>query len=312
MEQSTYKYVRVDETCYNDLIVIFKAAFNQVVDVEYYKAKFNTNYLGCKHLGYLAYSGSGEPAAFYGVFPYPVNYYGKIILAAQSGDTMTHPNHTGKGLFTTLAKMTYDLCKKEGVAFVFGFPNQNSYPGFVKKLDWVHKEDMVLYEQKVLTLPLAAVAKKYPTLKNFYRLYKLFVLRSFFRKGSFFQNNTTKGKGVFIEHDEPFFNYKLFYDSHLISYQRLTLWLKVDGGLLIGDIDKNTNSISHNIQAVKRVAMVLGCTKIFFCVSPNTEMDKQLSTCLIAKKGSPIGYIDLGSGLDISLLKFCFADFDTF
>lgn len=50
-----YRYKRVDESCYNDLVRLFESAFKHVTTVAYYQNKFNTDYLGVKHLGYLAY-----------------------------------------------------------------------------------------------------------------------------------------------------------------------------------------------------------------------------------------------------------------
>ena len=65
-----YKYKRVDESCYKDLVRLYQDAFKQDTTLAYYQNKFNTDYLGVKHLGFLAYDDKNEPAAFYGVFPY--------------------------------------------------------------------------------------------------------------------------------------------------------------------------------------------------------------------------------------------------
>jgi hypothetical protein len=55
-------------------------------------------------------------------------------------DTMTHPDYRNRGLFITLANMTYDyVLEKEGSAMFIGIPGSNSFYGFVKKLNWKNK-----------------------------------------------------------------------------------------------------------------------------------------------------------------------------
>ncbi|WP_290538037.1 GNAT family N-acetyltransferase [Alcanivorax sp.] len=89
-----------------------------------------------KAVGYLAKNERGEAAAYYGVFLCDLRVDGKFFFSAQSGDTMTHPDFQGKGLFTKLALKTYDKVRELGVDFVYGFPNESSYPGFKRKLNW--------------------------------------------------------------------------------------------------------------------------------------------------------------------------------
>src|SRR5690606_35745008 len=40
------------------------------------------------------------------------------------------------GLFSLLAKGVNHRCDESGVAFIYGFPNDKSGPGFFKHLDW--------------------------------------------------------------------------------------------------------------------------------------------------------------------------------
>src|SRR6185295_4439504 len=97
-----------------------------------------------------------SPAAFYGVFPVLVLISGKEVLAAQSGDTMTHRDHQKKGLFIKLAQRTFETCREKGIELVFGLPNSNSYHGFTKKLNWQHKDDIGRFDLKlsIKTFPL--------------------------------------------------------------------------------------------------------------------------------------------------------------
>ena len=80
--------------------------------------------------------------AFYTVMPVRLRLGGEAVLAAQSMDTMTHPDYRGRGLFLKLAKACYDLAASIGVEVLYGFPNDNSYPGFIRRLNWDHTGDI--------------------------------------------------------------------------------------------------------------------------------------------------------------------------
>jgi GNAT superfamily N-acetyltransferase len=49
-------------------------------------------------------------------------------------NTATADQYQGKGLFTQLAKATFAVAAQQGFACVYGVANQNSTPGFVRKL----------------------------------------------------------------------------------------------------------------------------------------------------------------------------------
>lgn len=308
-----YNFKRVDESCYKDLVFLYESAFKQPITASYYEHKMATGYLGVKHLGFIAYAGNGQPAAFYGVFPYPMEYKGKFYLAAQSGDTMTHPEHTGKGLFTTLAKMTYALAKEEGIQFIFGFPNENSYPGFVRKLDWIHKENMRNYEWRVNTVPLAAIAKRFSFFQPLYRLYSKFIF-SFYKSSNEFLPSSVAGfEFGCVQRSIAFACYKSFYNNYLLNVGQTNIWVKTDGALLIGDIEiKDNNYPEKLLPEIKRLAFWLGCSKIIFPVGKGTAWDVLLNGKARNKEGIYIGYLDLQSGLPLDKFKFVFADFDTF
>jgi hypothetical protein len=309
---SNYTFKRVSENEYADLVYLFEDAFKQSIDIDYYRHKNATDYLGVKHLGYAAYAEDGSPAAFYGVYPYMMEYKGKKVLAAQSGDTMTHSKHTGKGLFTTLAKMTYELAKKEGIQFIFGFPNENSYPGFVKKLSWINKENMNNYLFRVSTLPLSGAAKKFPFLMPLYKWYAVMVLSSKKSGAAFFNNSIGSDFGT-VEHSPAFFKYKMFYDNHLVKLSDRSAWIKIDGTLLIGDIEiKESNNAAQVLSDVKRLAFWLGCSKIIFSVGKQTYWDKQFAAIQQPYDAVYIGYLDLQSNLPLEDFKYVQADFDTF
>ncbi|HEX3593848.1 MAG TPA: GNAT family N-acetyltransferase [Polyangiaceae bacterium] len=75
-------------------------------------------------------------AAIYAVMPLRVRFGGRVLLAAQSVDTITDTAFRGRGLFLKLASECYARAERAGATCVFGFPNGSSAHGFFEKLDW--------------------------------------------------------------------------------------------------------------------------------------------------------------------------------
>lgn len=105
--------------------------------------KFSFDYLDWQYrlnphgevVGYDAYLGD-ELAAHYVTIPVLYEIHGKAIKGLLSLNTASHPKHQGKGLFTKLAKKTYDAGREASYEFVIGVANQNSSYGFLNKLDF--------------------------------------------------------------------------------------------------------------------------------------------------------------------------------
>jgi len=75
-------------------------------------------------------------AAIYATLPVRMRVNGEVRLALQSLDTLTDRAFRGKGLFVSLAKSVFARAAADDVAFIYGFPNGSSAPGFFGKLGW--------------------------------------------------------------------------------------------------------------------------------------------------------------------------------
>ncbi len=84
-------------------------------------------------VGYDAWDGE-RLAAHYVCVPARAWIEGKEVRVLLSLNTATHPDYQGKGLFTKLAAMTYELGAQAGFEGCYGVANANSTPGFVRKL----------------------------------------------------------------------------------------------------------------------------------------------------------------------------------
>ncbi|TVP51232.1 MAG: GNAT family N-acetyltransferase [Gemmatimonadales bacterium] len=74
--------------------------------------------------------------AQYAVTPTFLNFAGMRLLGCQSGDTAVDPEYRGYGLFLTTALANYEMLEANEFKLVYGFPNLNSFPGFIRRLNW--------------------------------------------------------------------------------------------------------------------------------------------------------------------------------
>ncbi len=62
----------------------------------------------------------------------------------QSCHTATHPKHQGRKVFANLINYAKEYLKAKGAGFIFGVPNDNSYPIFIKKLAFTETPQLVV------------------------------------------------------------------------------------------------------------------------------------------------------------------------
>ena len=90
-----------------------------------------------------------EVVGQYCIMRHHLNFLGREIVAGQSCDTMVREDQRGKNLFTKLAKRNFEFASTGGIKAVFGFPNENSYPGFMRNLDWVRIINLTAYQYRI-------------------------------------------------------------------------------------------------------------------------------------------------------------------
>ena len=105
---------------------------------------------------------SNNIAAIYTCLPAIVKCMDSNIPALQSFDTLTDHRHRGKGLFTQLASTLIEIETAKGNELVFGFPNENSVGGFVKKLGFSYFGEVPFL---IKPLKISYIIKKF-TAKN--------------------------------------------------------------------------------------------------------------------------------------------------
>lgn len=311
-----YQYSRISDNSYSELQQMQRACYGNAHTLTEFQNKYDTEVFGLKNTGFIAKDENGNSAAYYGVFPIIINYESKSYLVAQSGDTMTVPKHRKKGLFVALAKETYRLAHENGVRLVYGFPNQNSYPGFKNKLDWSFCGYMQKFTIGSKALPLCELTYKFKIFRKAYnwlvhkRIQK-YVIDTSPENIKDFNYSETNG---FVQKDERFFSYKLRIPNvKLIEINGYKMLVKVSNHLHIGEIGRFDLTLVESLLAsIKHLSVFLGCKKAIISISKNHWLYNSLSAKLNCEQNLPIGFYVYDNTFDTEKIQFCQADFDTF
>jgi GNAT superfamily N-acetyltransferase len=286
-------------------------------------AKFRTSEFGAEFVGFAAYrTGSNAelgdhaiPAAYYGVLPIQAHFDSDVVLCAQSGDTMTHPEHRGKGLFIRLAQRTYDLAAEQGIEFVFGFPSPMSFPGFSRQLNWAFPYEMVRFTRVVPTLPVRALRARLGIATRGAGSIALALAARFFdiEQPAGAAWNDVAGALPGIVRNDRFWRYKSL-DVHFVRFGNTAIALKFDQDLAIGDILGNPSAedMARIIRRLDLLAGLMGAVRIKSYFSPGSHLASLLGGFGRFSPSLPYGFVNLMSRYDPARLSLSYVDYDTF
>ncbi len=279
----------------------------------YFSGKYNTAYTGVENVGFIAYAGDKRPIAYYGVIPCFMQFENEVILAAQSADTMTDPQHRYKGMFVELSNMTFDLCRQLGIRLIFGFPNQNSYHGAVTKLGWKMTGAMACFTIPVKGLHLESIAKKIKIFKNVYEKYSRFILKKRMLSLNGVSNSVLADGFAGVYRNGEYLSYKTYSATKVISIGNSKIWINNKYGLVIGDME-GVNEINFGtvIHKLEKLAKTLGVKQIQFHCSPGTSLHGLFVKNYKAIPSYPMLFQDFGSAVSPEKVRFTFADIDIF
>ena len=311
-----YKSSRITDDSYVELKNMQQVCYGSSHSIDEFNNKYDTSIFGLKNTGFIARNENGEDAAYYGVFPIIIDYESNSFLVAQSGDTMTMPEHRKKGLFVALAKETYQFAHENGVKLVYGFPNENSYPGFKNKLDWVFNAFMQKFTISAKCIPFCELSFKFKALRRFYesRLNKKMRRYSLEPTAENIKDfNYCEVKGL-VKKDKNFFAYKLRNDNvFLINFNGFKMLVKVSDHLHIGEIARfELNETDKLLASIRQLAAKLGCKKAIITISENHWLFRALREKIDYGQSLPIGFYKYDDTFETDKIQFCHADYDTF
>lgn len=279
---------------------------------EYWETKYDTSWTGVSYTGYIAYDAKLNPVAFYGVIPCFINTQNGAVLVAQSADTMTHPLHQNKGLFIRLADMTFSLCRENDIRLIFGFPNQRSYHGLVNKLGWQQTEVMQVFHIKTATFSFQRIAR-IPVISKIYSFYHHLVFRRVIIKNCLGIQNSMLTEGYDgLLRSKAYFENKAYNKTFVVEINDWRIWMKTGETLIIGDVERGQSSFGDIMKQLKKLALLSGISRLTLQVSKDSFLYNELLSLNKATNGFSVLFLKLDRGIDISRIRFTFADIDVF
>ncbi len=123
--------------------VLFERVFKKPRPVEILRNQYLPN-----PLGYSYHSMIVENGEIVGLNSYVPAYYsvnGRKTLFANSTDSMVDKPYRDFFNYRSMVELAYDKMREEGIAFVYGYPNDNAYPVVIKSRLMKHIGNMHIY-----------------------------------------------------------------------------------------------------------------------------------------------------------------------
>ncbi|GAA0789688.1 MULTISPECIES: GNAT family N-acetyltransferase [Pseudomonadati] len=125
---------------YDAIAELFLESFEKPLSKELWQWAYLDNPFGDPIVS-MAFDGK-KLIGHYAVVPMNLESESGSILGFLSMTTMVGVNYRKHGLFQELAERVYDYIQAfNQPAMVFGFPNENSTPGFIRRLQWVISDE---------------------------------------------------------------------------------------------------------------------------------------------------------------------------
>jgi hypothetical protein len=119
----------------HQFLELFGRVFPRMMSLAGFERKYLCTPLGYSHHGLMFVK--GRLAGAYNLIPYSYRYFGELRLFGLSVDAMVAPEYRG-GPFNllTMAQLACEGAMRDGIGFVFGFPNAQAYQFTTRVLQW--------------------------------------------------------------------------------------------------------------------------------------------------------------------------------
>jgi hypothetical protein len=145
-----------------------------------------------------------------------------------------------------------------------------------------------------------------------YASYQANILKKYMLPQNGIANSVIKDSCDGVYRDGDYLNYKKYSDTKVVKIAGSTIWIKISGVLLIGDIDLQTDDFEDMMYGVKKLARKLGIKQIHFHASPGTTLHRLFAMRFKSIKSFEAIFKVLGDDLPLDKIKFTSADIDTF
>ncbi|MBJ7427897.1 MAG: GNAT family N-acetyltransferase [Bacteroidia bacterium] len=307
-----YTIVRLDASNIKHLQALSKAVWGNEPEEDMLYLKYHHPESAHAFLGYFAFDAAGNAACFQGATRLSIAYKNEIQIVAQSTDSMTHPQHTGKGLFYYIASKTYQLCKDNGMIMVMGYANQNSLPIVTGKIGFKVADYLQGYSIAVGTLPLAKLSLKIPFFKRIYQHYQHLIF-STFKIPYQIPYSFSKEEYPVLLREDTLIAYKQARGVFSLQIEGTILWIKITRDLFIGDMKcPNEEEWLRVMKKLKQLCFWTGIRTIHFQSCKGTQEQAYFEKYYPSFESLPLCYLDFGYPFPIEKYKATFGDIDIF
>jgi GNAT superfamily N-acetyltransferase len=297
------------------LISLFHDAFGgRRFDLDSLRRKYACEHGGVSGFACVAFDDNGEAAGAVGVLPWPVRLGDRVETAGQMVDVSTHSAHRGRGLFVALADHARDVCDTAGIAFLYGFPNQEAYPIWIHKLGYEHTHDLVEYRLPVRTIWVEKPSHRVGPLGWLYERYARRVLAARELEEPRLENSLGHDGFACVDRNPSFHAYKAAVGgAKVLQVEGGRAWVKPRHGLLVGDLEASSESdLDRTTRALRGLAIRLGLHEIVLQASEDTRFATYFSRRFEPSRKLPVIYRDIRSEIPKDRLRFTLGDLDNF
>ena len=265
-----YKISRYSSIHNKKLKLLYTASYGRKRSLKYFRYRLNENPFG-KAIAYVM-KYNGILVGFYAITPIKLNIDQKSTLGGYSFLSMTHPDHSKKGIFQKLAKKTFEEAKKQKYNFILGFANKTSFPIFTKKLNFKHIFPLNHLEIKIDPNPS----------------FSLQMSKTNRHPDKLWNNYDSKNELIFIEKNNNYIQWRFknpLYQYYILSSKNeYFVYKKFDNTLHILDFfGTESEQFYENLLDVANVLLKkLDCEKITLWIPKNHNLLK--SSKIIKKK----------------------------
>ena len=119
---------------------LYRIVWGHQRPIEYDKWKYFNFVEGTSQIS-IAKVGNDIVGAFM-LAPINMSIGTEVVLGAVAMDVMSHPQYVGTSVFIDAGKHCLKTAKDRGIRIIYGFPNTNSFPSFVRRLNYDHSGDI--------------------------------------------------------------------------------------------------------------------------------------------------------------------------
>lgn len=159
-----YKTTELTELQILKILSLFERIFHKKKSLEFFLQQTLNTPLGYSY--HCLFEKDGRVLGNYCIIPYAYRIEGKKCVCGLSIDSMIAPEaNAGPFLLADMAEMTLDFAKRDGIDFVFGFPNDNAYAYVKEVLGW---QEIGILDFHLIPLTPGMIKKRL-SIFNFFR-----------------------------------------------------------------------------------------------------------------------------------------------